>query len=108
MELAACEKLREAITAAEKCAKELEEMNSIEKGRRALQEKLVDSAMGGGADGETASKQMLGLEKVLESMQERLERDVAALGKIMDELKEHYKGTAENAGIGSISEAVPK
>lgn len=108
MELDACEKLREAIGTAEKCVKELEEMRAIGKSKSALQEKVVDSAMGGAAEGETASKQILGFEKVLESMQERLEKDIVGLGKTMGELKEHYRQKAESAGIGSLTEAVPE
>ncbi|MCX6802542.1 MAG: hypothetical protein NT067_05540 [Candidatus Diapherotrites archaeon] len=108
MELNASEKLKESIGAAEKCIKELEEMRSICKSRSALRDKAVDSAMGDGIEDEKAGKQALGLEKVLESMQERLDRDVIELGKIIGELKESYKKRAESSGIGSLSEAVPE
>jgi hypothetical protein len=108
MELDACEKLKEAIGAVEKCVRELEEMQAIGKSKSALHEKVVDSAMGGSAESETAGKQILGFEKVLESMQERLEREMGELGKTMGELKEHYRQKAESAGIGIIAEAVPE
>ncbi|MEM0360547.1 MAG: hypothetical protein QXK06_04400 [Candidatus Diapherotrites archaeon] len=107
MELNTVEKLREAISATDKCIKEIEEMLRIEESHKNLLAK-AKNAKESAIEAEKAGKQALALEKVLESMRERLEREIATIGLTMTELKNQYKEKSEKEGIGTILEAVPE
>lgn len=108
MELDLSDALNEAISIIEKCNKLVEEIRSIENRKRTLQEQLVDSALREGSSEGTTSKEIIGLEKVLESMQEQLNKNTNSLGKKVEELKSFYRERALKSGIGKIAEAVPE
>lgn len=101
-------KLNQAIAIIEKCNKLIEEIRVIDNRRKALQEQLIDSALSEKSGGETTSKELIGLGKVLESMQEQLNKNIEGLKEKMAELKSVYRAKAEAAGIGKIAEAVPE
>jgi len=107
MELEAGGKLKEAIQLIGKSNKLLEDIRNVENRKKSLQDSIVDSALSGASEG-TADKEIIGLEKVIESMVEKLDRQVFELGRKMKELRTAYRQKAEEAGIGSIAEAVPE
>ena len=107
MGLNARKKLEEASKSIEKFNKSIEEIRTIENRKKSLQAQLVDSALSGGTEG-TAGKEIIGLEKVIESMAEKLDREIPALGRSITELKPVYRERAVGTGIGKIAEAVPE
>ena len=108
MELDARPKLSNAITTANKCIESIQEMRTIENRKKSLQAKLVDSALTNETGEDTLSKEIMGLEKVLESMNTRLNQNIILLGGQMKSLKSVYRQKSEKFKLGKICEAVPK
>jgi len=108
MELDARPKLNSTIATLNKCIESIQEMRTIENRKKSLQEKLVDSALTNETGEETVSKEILGLDKVLESMNARLNQNIILLGGQMKSLKSVYRQKSEKFKLGQISEAVPR
>lgn len=107
MELTAKNTLGKALKLAEQYNGLVEEIRTIENRKKALQEQMIDSAMENKGEGR-ANKEILGLEKVIETMTEQLDKKTMELGEKMKELKSIYRERAEQSGLGKISEAVPE
>jgi len=107
MELDAVGELRKAMRLTEKCNKLIGEMRTIENRKKTLQAEIVESALGNESEG-NASKEIIGLEKVLEAMEEKLNHSIKELGEQMKTLRSIYREKAEKYGLGVIAEAVPQ
>jgi len=108
MELDARPKLNNAIATTNKCIESIQEMRTIENRKKTLQEKLVNSALTNEPGEETTSKEIMGLDKVLESMNTRLNQNIILLGGQMKSIKSVYRQKAEKFKLGKIGEAIPK
>ncbi len=107
MELDARPKLNQAIATVNKCIESIQEMRTIENRKNSLQEKLVDAALTDEKGEETISKEIMGLDKVLESMNARLEQNILLFGGQMKSLKSVYRQKSEKFKLGKIGEAIP-
>ncbi len=107
MELNREKGLKKAILLIEKCNSLIGEMRSVDNRKKTLEDKIVGSAIDN-SQSENESKEIVGLEKVLETMEEELDKKITELGKQMEALKSAYRETALEKGIGNIAEAVPK
>jgi len=107
MGLDAKNELKQAILVIDKINKTIGEIRTIEKRKKTIQERMVNSALGGETTG-TESKEIIGLEKVIESMTEEIDRKTSELGEKMKDLRTVYRRKAEANSIGQISEAVPE
>lgn len=107
MELNAVEELGKAMRLVEKCNRLIEEMRTINNRKKTLQAQIVESALGNESEG-NASKEIIGLEKVLDAMAKKLEATLKDLGEQMKVLRSVYREKTESNAIGVIAEAVPE
>ena len=108
MELSARETLNNASKLIGKSNALIEEIRTIETRKQSLQSQLAVRATGAGQTATRPEKEIIGLEKALESMREKLEKNIGELGGHMENLKSAYRQRAEQGRIGRIAEAVPE